>query len=223
MASHLDLEEQEQLDELKHFWKRWGDLITWVLIIVLGGYAAWMGWQSYQGKQAGQAAALYDTVERAALSNDAALLDRSITDIKDKFANTTYAQQAALLAARVYNDTHRKTDAKTQLTWVIDQASDEGYQALARLRLASILVEDKAYDDARKQLTAKAPESFAPLMADRLGDLAMLQAQPAEAVQHYQKAWKGLEPNADYRRLVAVKLAALGADPEDSSVGESKK
>jgi predicted negative regulator of RcsB-dependent stress response len=223
MASHLDLEEQEQLDELKHFWKRWGDLITWVLIIVLGGYAAWMGWQSYQGKQAGQAAALYDTVERAALSNDAALLDRSITDIKDKFASTTYAQQAALLAARVYNDTNRKTDAKTQLTWVIDQASDEGYQALARLRLASILVEDKAYDDARKQLTAKAPESFAPLMADRLGDLAMLQAQPAEAVQHYQKAWKGLEPNADYRRLVAVKLAALGADPEDSSVGESKK
>jgi predicted negative regulator of RcsB-dependent stress response len=109
------------------------------------------------------------------------------------------------------------------LTWVIDQASDEGYQALARLRLASILVEDKAYDDARKQLTAKVPESFAPLMADRLGDLAMLQAQPAEAVQHYQKAWKGLEPNADYRRLVAVKLAALGADPEDSSVGESKK
>jgi predicted negative regulator of RcsB-dependent stress response len=47
MASPLDLEEQEQLDELKHFWKRWGDLITWLLIVVLGGYAAWMGWQSY--------------------------------------------------------------------------------------------------------------------------------------------------------------------------------
>ena len=103
MASPLDLEEQEQLDELKHFWKRWGDLITWLLIAVLGGYAAWMGWQSYQGKQAAQSAALYDTVERAALSGDTALLDRSVTDIKDKFASTTYAQQAALLAARVYN------------------------------------------------------------------------------------------------------------------------
>jgi predicted negative regulator of RcsB-dependent stress response len=222
MASHLDLEEQEQLDELKHFWKRWGDLITWGLIVVLGGYSAWMGWQSYQGKQAAQAAALYDTVERAALSHDAALLDRSVTDIKDKFASTTYAQQAALLAARVYNDTDRKADAKTQLTWVIDKASDEGYQALARLRLASMLVEDKAYDDARKQLTAKAPDAFTPLMADRLGDLAMLQAQPAEAVQYYKNAWKGFEPNAEYRRLVAVKLAALGADPEEPVV-ESKK
>jgi predicted negative regulator of RcsB-dependent stress response len=223
MSSHLNLEDQEQLDELKHFWKSWGDLITWVLIAVLGGYAAWMGWQSYQGKQAAQSAALYDTVERAAMSNDMALLDRSVTDIKDKFASTTYAQQAALLAARVYNDKDRKADAKAQLSWVVEKASDEGYQALARLRLAALLVEDKAYDEARKLLTAKTPEAFAPLMADRLGDLAMLQAQPAEAVQHYKNAWKSFEPNADYRRLVAVKLAALGADPEDTTAVETKK
>jgi len=223
MASHLDLEEQEQLDELKHFWKRWGDLITWGLIVVLGGYAAWMGWQSYQGKQAGQAAALYDTVERAALSNDLPLLERSVTDIKDKFTNTTYAQQAALLAARVYNDKDRKADAQAQLNWVIDKAGDEGYQALARLRLAAMLIEDKAYEEARKQLTAKTPQAFAPLMADRLGDLAILQAQPAEAVQQYKNAWKGFEPNAEYRRLVAVKLAALGADPDDAPAVESKK
>ena len=223
MSSHLNLEDQEQLDELKHFWKSWGDLITWLLIAVLGSYAAWMGWQSYQGKQAAQSAALYDTVERSALSGDLALLDRSVNDIEEKFASTTYAQQAALLAARVYNDKDRKADAKKQLTWVIDQASDEGYQALARLRLAALLVEDKAYDEARKQLTAKTPEAFAPLMSDRLGDLAMLQAQPAEAVQHYKNAWKGFEPNADYRRLVAVKLAALGADPEDAAAVETKK
>ena len=223
MSSHLNLEDQEQIDELKHFWKNWGDLITWLLIAVLGGYAAWMGWQSYQGKQAAQSAALYDTVERAALSGDIALLDRSVSDIKDKFAGTTYAQQAALLAARVYNDKDRKADAKAQLSWVVEKASDEGYQALARLRLAALLVEDKAYDEARKQLTAKVPEAFAPLMADRLGDLAMLQAKPAEAVQHYKNAWKGFEPNAEYRRLVAVKLSALGADPEDTPAVESKK
>jgi predicted negative regulator of RcsB-dependent stress response len=223
MATHLDLEEQEQLDELKHFWKRWGDLITWLLIAVLGSYAAWMGWQSYAAKQALQSAALYDTVERSAISGDTALLDRSLSDIKDKFASTTYAQQAALLAARVYQDKDRKADAKAQLAWVIEKASDEGYQALARLRLAALLIDDKAYDEARKQLTAKSPQAFAPLMADRLGDLAMLQAQPAQAVQHYQTAWKGFEPNAEYRRLVAVKLAALGSDPEDTAALETKK
>ncbi len=223
MASHLDLEEQEQLDELKHFWQRWGDIITWGLIAVLASYAAWMGWQSWSTKQASQSAALYDTVERSAQAGDMALLDRSVSDIKDKFSSTTYAQQAALLAARVYQDKERTADAKTQLNWVIDKSADAGYQALARLRLAALLIEEKAFDQARQQLSAKTPASFEPLMADRLGDIEMLQGKPAEAVKLYQKAWKGLEPNAEYRRLVAVKLAALGADPEDAPTQESKK
>ena len=223
MASHLDLEEQEQLDELKHFWKRWGDLISWLLIAVLAGYAAWMTWQYWSNKQALQSSAMYDTVERAAQSGDMAMLDRSVADIKDKFASTSYAQQAVLLAARVYQDKDRAADAKTQLSWVVDKASDPGYQALARLRLAALLIEEKAYDQARQQLAVKAPMSFEPLFADRLGDIDMLQGKSADAVKQYQKAWKGLEPSAEYRRLVAVKLAALGADPEDATTQETKK
>jgi predicted negative regulator of RcsB-dependent stress response len=223
MASHLDLEEQEQLDELKHFWKRWGDLISWLLIAVLAGYAGWTGWQYWSNKQAVQSAAMYDTVERAAQAGDMAMLDRSVADIKDKFASTTYAQQAVLLAARVYQDKDRAADAKTQLSWVAEKASDPGYQALARLRLAALLIEEKAYDQARQQLTGKTPTSFEPLMADRLGDIDMLQGNSADAVKQYQKAWKGLEPSAEYRRLVAVKLAALGADPEEATTQETKK
>ncbi len=223
MASHLDLEEQEQLDELKHFWKRWGDLISWLLIAVLAGYAAWMTWQYWSNKQALQSSAMYDTVERAAQAGDMAMLDRSVADIKDKFASTSYAQQAVLLAARVYQDKDRATDAKTQLSWVVDKAGDPGYQALARLRLAALLIEEKAYDQARQQLAVQAPTSFEPLFADRLGDIDMLQGKSADAVKQYQKAWKGLEPSAEYRRLVAVKLAALGADPEDATTQETKK
>ena len=223
MASHLDLEEQEQLDELKHFWKRWGNLISWVLIAVLAVYAAWKGWQNWSDKQAVQSSAMYDTVERAAQAGDMAMLDRSVADIKDKFASTSYAQQAVLLAARVYQDKDRAADAKTQLSWVVDKAGDPGYQALARLRLAALLIEEKAYDQARQQLSVKAPTSFEPLFADRLGDIDMLQGKSADAVKQYQKAWKGLEPSAEYRRLVAVKLAALGADPEDATTQETKK
>ncbi|MFY8055299.1 MAG: YfgM family protein, partial [Limnohabitans sp.] len=195
----------------------------WLLIAVLAGYAAWMTWQYWSNKQAVQSSAMYDTVERAAQAGDMAMLDRSVADIKDKFASTSYAQQAVLLAARVYQDKDRAADAKTQLSWVVDKASDPGYQALARLRLAALLIEEKAYDQARQQLSGKAPTSFEPLMADRLGDIDMLQGKSADAVKQYQKAWKGLEPSAEYRRLVAVKLAALGADPEDATTQETKK
>lgn len=223
MASHLDLEEQEQLDELKHFWKRWGDLITWVLIAVLAAYAGWMGWQTWQAKQAAQSAVLYDTVDRAAASGDMPLLDRAVTDIEDKFASTNYAQQAALLAARVYQDKDRPADARKHLAWVIEKTSDKGYEALARLRLSALLLQDKAYDEAAKQLSVATPAAFEALFADRLGDIAMLQGQSDKAVAQYQKAWKGLDARSDYRRLVAVKLAALGFDPEETPASEAKK
>lgn len=217
MATHLDLDEQEQLDELKHFWKRWGNLITWLLIAILSSYAGWMGWQAWQSKQSAQSAALFDTVERAAVSGDLVLFERSVVDIKSKFGSTTYAHQAAFLASRIFQDNSRSKEAREQLQWVIDQASDEGYQALARLRLSSLMIQDKEFDAARKLLNAKSPESFEPLVADRLGDLDMLTNQTADAIKHYQAAWKAMEPTAQYRRLIAFKLAALGADPEASA------
>ncbi len=55
MAKHLDLEEQEQLDQIKHFWAQYGNLITWVLIAVFGSVAAWNGrnyWQSSHAHKA---------------------------------------------------------------------------------------------------------------------------------------------------------------------------
>lgn len=223
MAAHLDLEEQEQLAELKHFWKRWGDLISWTLIAAFGAYAAWTGWQLWSSRQAAQAAVLYDTVERAAERGDLTLLERSAGDIEDKFGGTSYAQQSALLAARIFSDKGNGEAARKQLNWVIAQGSDKAYQALARLRLAALLMQDKAYDDARKLLDASVPAAFEPLLADRLGDLDMLQNKPSDAVAQYQKAWKGMSADTEYRRLVAVKLAALGQDPEGLPPVEDKQ
>jgi predicted negative regulator of RcsB-dependent stress response len=100
MAKHLDLEEQEQLDQLKHFWNQYGNLITWVLIAVFGSVAAWNGWQYWQRTQSVQASALYEEVNRAAQMGDAARLDRSFADMKDKFGGTVFAQQAGLLVAK---------------------------------------------------------------------------------------------------------------------------
>jgi len=213
MATHLDLEEQEQLYQIKHFWKQYGNLISWLLIVVLGGFAAWNFYQYWNRQQAAQASAMFDEVERAAQAGDPAKIERAFTDMKDKFGGTTYAQQAGLLAGKALFDKGNVDGAKTALTWVADKASDEGYQALARLRLASVLVEAKAYDDAMKQLSASFPAEYTALVADRKGDVLALQGKKAESIAEYQKAYKGFEERTDYRRLVEIKLNALGVDP----------
>lgn len=214
MAKHLDLEEQEQLDQLKHFWRQYGNLITWAFIAVFGTIAAFNGWQYWQRTQSMQAAVMYDEVERAAQSGDLARLDRSFNDMKERFSGTTYAQQAGLLAAKTFSEKGNADAARAALGWVADKASDDGYKALAKLRLAALHVEAKAYDEALKQLSGSFPAGFEALAADRRGDIHVLQNKKAEALAEYQKAYKGMDERAEYRRLVEVKLNALGVDPQ---------
>ena len=213
MARQLDLEEQEQLDQLKHFWKTYGNLISWVLIAVFGGIAAMNGWQWYERTQSVKASALYDEVERAVRGGDLARAEQGFNDIKGKYSGTVYAQQAGLLVAQAAADQGKAATAKSALSWVADKASDEGLQAIARLRLAALLVEAKAYDEALKQLNAAVPDEFNALVADRRGDIYNLQGKKAEAKAEYSKAYQGLDERSEYRRLLEVKLTALGVDP----------
>lgn len=217
--AHLDLEEQEQLDQVKHFWKQYGGLISWAVIVLLAVYAGWNGWQYWQRKQAAQATALYEEVERIAASGDGARLDRALGDMKEKFGRTVQAQQAALLVAAVHAAAGRNEAARAALQWVAEQSGDEGYKALARLRLAGLLLDAKSYDEALKQLSGSFPAEFEPLAADRRGDVYLAQGKKAEAGAEYRKAWQGLAEGSSYRRVVDVKLAALGLTP---AAGETK-
>lgn len=212
MANHLDLEEQEQLDQLKHFWAQYGNLITWVLIAVFGSFAAWNGWNYWQRTQATKAAALYDEIDRAAAARDADKMTRALAEMQDRFGGSTFAAQGALLAGKTLFEAGKPDAARAALGWVSEKSSDEAYQAIARLRLAALDVEAKAYDQALKTLEAPMPKAFAALAADRRGDVFLAQGKTTEARQQYEAAWRGFGQRAEYRNLVEVKLASLGVD-----------
>lgn len=218
MAKHLDLEEQEQLEAIKAFWERWGNLITWALIAVLGAYAAWNGWNYWQGRQGALASALYGEIERSAEAGEVDRLERALADMKDRYGSTTYAGYGALLAAKAFHDQDKPEQARAALAWVADKGPNDGMRAVARLRLASLQLGDKAYDDALKTLSASFPLAFVPLAADLRGDVLMQQGKRSEAAAEFGKAYQGIDrQSADYRRLVGIKLNALGIDPDASA------
>jgi predicted negative regulator of RcsB-dependent stress response len=213
MANHLDLEEQEQLDEIKHFWKQYGNAITWVLIAVLGAYAAWNGYQYWQRSQSAQAAAMFDEVDKVSREGDDAKLQRAFDDMKSRFASTAYAPQAGLLVAKTLYESGKLDASKAALTWVAEKSSDAGYSSIGRLRLAGLLMDSKSYDEALKVLDSGVSEEFAALQADRRGDILLAQGKKPEAREQYLKAFKLFDERTDYRRLVLVKLNSLGVDP----------
>ncbi|MBI1889048.1 MAG: tetratricopeptide repeat protein [Burkholderiales bacterium] len=208
-----DLEEQEQLASLKAWWNKFGNLVTWVLIAALGAYAAWGFWQNHQRGQSTQASQLYDELQKSAKEKDAAKVQRIAADIEAKFSRTAYAQMAALAAAKSAFDGNDLKTAKAQLQWVIENGSNDEYKAIARLRLAGVLLDEKAYDEALKQLASEFPPSFAASVADRKGDVLVAQNKLPEARTAYQTALEKMDSKDPGRQLVQLKLDAIGGAP----------
>ena len=209
MANHLDLEEQEQLDQLKHFWNTWGTPITAVLLVVMGGLAAWNGYQYWQNRQASQAAALLDAVEVAVQARDQARVELAVGDLKSKYAGTPQADMGAFASAKAMQDSGNLDAAKSALAWVAEHSSDAGYKAIAKLRLSAILLEQKDYASALQQLQGNFPAEFEGVVADRKGDLLVLLDRRAVR-QVGRRGWR--RHGRDSRRLCFDHAARQGHD-----------
>ncbi|MDO3506813.1 tetratricopeptide repeat protein [Ralstonia pseudosolanacearum] len=206
-----DLEEQEQLESLKHWWRDNGNVVTWIVIVVLLALAGWFGWKNWQRKQAGEASVLYEQVQKAVDAKDAEKIKRAAADMEDKFGRTAYAQMGALSAAKALYEANDAAGAKAQLQWTIDHAGDDEYKAVAKLRLAGLLLDEKAYDQGLALVSGDVAPAFAALYADRRGDLLAAQNKKDEARTAYKLALEKLgQADASARQIVQFKLDALG-------------
>ncbi len=204
-----DLEEQEQLASLKAWWNQYGNLTSWVLIVAMGSYSAWTGWNYYQRSQSTQAAQLYDEVQNAIVAKDNSKVQRAAGDMQSRFGSTAYAQMSALAAAKSAFEAKDLKTAKAQLQWVAEHGNEE-FKAVAKLRLAGVLLDEKAYDEALKVLGGEMPAQFAGAVADRKGDILVAQNKLAEARSAYAAALAATDKKNPGRQLIEVKLEAIG-------------
>ena len=212
-----DLEEQEQLASLKAWWSQYGNLITWLLIIALAAYAAWSGWNYYQRTQVAQAGQLYEELQKAVTAKDDSKVQRAANDMTAKFGRTAYAQMAALAAAKSAFDANDLKAAKAQLQWVADNATSDEYKAIANIRLAGILLDEKAFDEGLKLLAGDFPEQFAGAVADRKGDILIAQSKIEDARAAYKLALDKTDEKNPARQLIQLKLDALGGTQAKSA------
>lgn len=207
----LDLEEQEQLAELKAWWKQHGNRILSIVVAVAVGFAGWVAFRSYSQSQSMQASVLYDSLAKAAQANDAKALRDASGTLVESYSGTTYASMGALLAARYYFDRDDLKSAKAQLQWVVERGSSDDFKQLARLRLAAVLLDEKSHDEALKLLEDKPAGAYEAQYAALRGDILVARNQAAEAKAAYQLALeKADKKNGPFQESVRMRLEALG-------------
>ncbi len=205
-----DLEEQEQLDDLKSWWLQYGKYVAAALCTLAVVLVASVGWRWYQQDQSAQASILYQAVSVAARDNDVAKAKEPATQIEDRYGRTAYAPRAAMIYAKLLYDAGDHAGTRTQLQWVIDHSTEDELKSIARFRLAESLLDEKQYDQALSTIDVKTDEAFAGVFADLKGDILAAAGKPADAKAAYQLALSKIDPKSPYRGFIQVKFDALG-------------
>lgn len=211
VLKNLNLEEQEQIAQIKGFWEQYGRLIILVLVVLLVVIAGWASWQFWQNHQAKGAAVVFDELNDAVMSQNAAQAKDAVSRIQADYGRTDYASHAALIGAKLVHDQGDIDGAKNMLQWVVDNGREPGLKALAVLRLADILIDQKSYDAALTVLNTSVPKSFAGLIDDKRGNVYLGQGKTDEAKAAYSKAFVALKAQP-YQQVVSGKLELLGVD-----------
>ena len=206
-----DLDEQEQLDQIKAWWNKYGTLVLTVLIIATAAVAAWRGWQWYEGHQSSQARGYFEALEEAGRSQgeeSVARINAAMKTLRSDYAATDYAARGALVAASALASRKDLPGARAQLEWLA-QTKHAALVPVTRLRLAALFLDQKEYDSALAQLK-DAPPSFEGLFADRRGDILAAQGKSADAKKAWNAAIESLGPTNPLTPIVKLKLDALG-------------
>ncbi|HEY4373354.1 MAG TPA: tetratricopeptide repeat protein [Burkholderiales bacterium] len=206
----LDLEEQEQLDELKAWWNRYGNLVLTAIILVMLVIAGFNAWRYYQRSQSAAAYVLYDELQNVSAAKDKAKSAELAGQLLERYPRTTFAPLAALTNARVQQDAGDAKAAQAQLQWVVDSGKDEDLRNVARVRLAGLLLDQKKYDDALKLMAAAHPASFDAVFLDRKGDILFAQGKTADARAAWQDAYAKADAKDTLRQVIQLKLELAG-------------
>src|SRR5687767_4317248 len=149
MAGSYDFEEQERLAELKGWWEDNRLYIIVAIVLAVLALVGWEGYKVYRARQAEDAAAMYRPVAAATKANDAKRVADSGKALIDKHPRSFYASEAALLLAKNAFEAGNLAEARRHLQWVADKGVEE-LRGVARLRLASVMLEQKNYEEALK-------------------------------------------------------------------------
>ena len=206
----LDLEEQEQVDEAKAWWKQHGSKVIWGVTLFLLAAAGWRAWDTWTRNQAAEASMLFDSAVQAASMNDLKTAKAAAAQIMENQSRSAYAVPAAWLAGRINYESGDIKSARAQYEFALDHAADKGVIQLARLRLAALHFEEKDLPGAMKLLQDEFDPAFQGLAEQLKGDLFAAEGKTESARAAYKLAIEKLGDKSSLKPLIEIRLDGLG-------------
>ncbi|WP_111884743.1 YfgM family protein [Acinetobacter sp. CFCC 11171] len=215
------LSEEEQLDNLKSFAKKYGSAIVSGILIALIAFFGWEYWQkktlAESQMQTAKVQQLMDDAQSAtgdAFTQLSATADKIVKEAPD----SPQAIQTQLLMAKLAYDKADYANAEKALKKVENsKVDDAGLIQLVKLRLAYAQLAQKKFDEALKTLDAVKEPAFQATADEARGDVYVAKNDIENAKKVYQSAWDALVERQEERQILQIKLESVGVlvdDPE---------
>ena len=232
----MSVSDEEQLDQLKSFAKKYGSAMISGILIALIAFFGWEYWQKKNLTEAqNQTAKVQKLMDEAKAVSGQPNALATVSEAADKIvkddADSVQAIQTQFILAKLAYDKQDYAAAEKALKKVENsKVKDAGLVQIVKLRLADSQLAQKKYDDALKTLSTVTEPAFKATADELRGDIYVAKKDNASARKAYQSAWDNLLERKQERQLLQIKLESVGVlvdDPEierpilDTKVDES--
>ncbi|EOX4855828.1 TPA: YfgM family protein [Haemophilus influenzae] len=181
------IEEEQEINQLKDWWKENGKTIIVAFILGVGGMFGWRYWQSHQAEQIAQASAQYDTLINS-VQQDEQAKKANIEQFVQANSKTAYAVFALLDEAKKATQKQDFSAAEANLNQALTQSQDEVLTSIVALRLSAVQFQLGQLDNALTTLNQVKGESFNARKAILTGDIQIAKGDKVAAKNSFEQA-----------------------------------
>lgn len=181
------IEEEQEINQLKDWWKENGKTIIIAFILGVGGMFGWRYWQAHQAEQIAQASAQYDALIYSAQQDEQAK-KANIEQFVQANSKTAYAVFALLDEAKKATEKQDFVAAEVNLNQALTQSQDEVLTSIVALRLSAVQFQLGQLDNALTSLNQVKGESFNARKAILTGDIQVAKGDKVAAKNSFEQA-----------------------------------
>ena len=207
--------EEQQWEAIKQWFKKYGNRISWALIIILSIVLSVQYWTHHQTVLKEQASESYMALLTGVEQHDEATVKSKAQNLMTQYPDSPYASLAALFLTNQSIEAKDYPKAEENLNWIM-QHGKPNLQGLARVRLMRLMVSQNKLDEALALYNEDKAPGFLTLLAELKGDILMKKNDVEGAKTFYEKALSLAPEEGMHGPLLKMKLESLGVTVNDN-------
>jgi predicted negative regulator of RcsB-dependent stress response len=214
--------EEEQLESIKKWWKRYGNVVTVVVSLILFSIAGYRYFMWHEDKLTQQASVAYEQMMLALSNHNNKAVKSYANELMNNHSSSVYADVAHMTLAKIYVSKNKLNQAQSELQIVADKSKVNSLKQIAKIRIARILVAGKAYTDALNELNQVVDNTYLPVINELKGDIYGATGKYEEAMNSYKQAIDEVKTNGMGNLFLEMKTNEVAVKTQTMSSDDKK-